>query len=46
MWGAFLSLFIILQKNNPFVKKIKLKKNSQMPLNQSMNINKLKKILV
>ena len=43
--GKSQSVFSFAKKNNPKVKKIKLKNNLSLPLNQTMNIKKLNKIL-
>ena len=46
MWVENLNQFIHSQKkNNSNVKKIKAKKSSALPLNQTMNLSKLKKII-
>ena len=43
--GKSQSVFSFAKKNNPKVKKIKTKKNLTLPLNQTMNLLKLKKII-
>jgi dTDP-4-dehydrorhamnose reductase len=43
--GKSQSVFSFAKKNNPKVKKIKTKKNLTLPLNQTMNLWKLKKII-
>tara|TARA_Y100000590_G_scaffold393247_1_gene471333 strand:- start:44 stop:556 length:513 start_codon:yes stop_codon:yes gene_type:complete len=43
--GKSQSVFSFAKTNNPKVKKIKAKKKSNIPLNQTMNLAKLKKIL-
>tara|TARA_B100001540_G_scaffold159281_1_gene141062 strand:+ start:636 stop:1343 length:708 start_codon:yes stop_codon:yes gene_type:complete len=43
--GKSQSVFLFAKKNNPKVKKIKLKNNLSLPLNQTMNLKKLNKIL-
>ena len=43
--GKSQSVFNFAKKFNPFVKKIKAKKNINFPLNQTMNLTKLKKII-
>jgi dTDP-4-dehydrorhamnose reductase len=43
--GKSQSVYDFAKKNNPEVKKIIAPKNSILPLNQTMNISKLKKIL-
>jgi len=43
--GKSQSVFSFAKKNNPKVKKIKAKKNLTLPLNQTMNLLKLKKII-
>tara|TARA_Y100001936_G_C16056185_1_gene661185 strand:+ start:494 stop:1201 length:708 start_codon:yes stop_codon:yes gene_type:complete len=43
--GKSQSVFSFAKKNNPKVKKIKLKNNLSLPLNQTMNLKKLNKIL-
>ena len=43
--GKKQSVFKFEKKLKKNIKKINLKKNSRIPLNQTMNINKLKKIL-
>ena len=44
--GKAQSVYDFAKKNNSKVKKIKALKNSKLPLNQSMSISKLKKILL
>ena len=44
--GPSQSVFSFVKKNNPNVKKIFAKKNYKLPLNQTMNLAKLRKILV
>ena len=44
--GPSQSVFSFVKKNNPNVKKIFAKKNYKLPLNQTMNLAKLSKILV
>ena len=43
--GKSQSVFSFAKKYNSKVKKIKAKKNSNLPLNQTMNLAKLKKIV-
>ena len=43
--GKSQSIFSFAKKNNPKVKKVKLKNNLSLPLNQTMNLKKLKKII-
>mgnify|MGYP001212952518 CR=1 FL=1 len=43
--GKSQSIFSFAKKNNPNVKKIKAKKNLKYPLNQTMNLSKLQKII-
>ena len=43
--GKSQSVYDFAKKHNKSVKKTKLKKNSKFPLNQTMNLSKLKKIL-
>tara|TARA_B100000965_G_scaffold329015_1_gene292305 strand:- start:812 stop:1516 length:705 start_codon:yes stop_codon:yes gene_type:complete len=43
--GKSQSVFSFAKKNNSKVKKIKAKKNSNLPLNQTMNLAKLKNIV-
>ena len=43
--GKSQSVFSFAKKNNPKVKKIKTQKNLTLPLNQTMNLWKLKKII-
>ena len=43
--GKSQSVFSFAKKNNSKVKKIKAKKKSNLPLNQTMNLARLKKIL-
>ena len=43
--GKSQSVYDFAKKHNKFVKKSKLSKNSKFPLNQTMNLAKLKKIL-
>ena len=43
--GKSQSVFSFAKKNNSKVKKIKIKKNTDIPLNQTMNLAKLKKII-
>ena len=43
--GKSQSVFSFAKKNNSKVKKIKAKKNLSFPLNQTMNLSKLKKII-
>ena len=43
--GPSQSVYSFAKKNNPNVKKILAKKNNKLPLNQTMNLAKLKKIL-
>ena len=43
--GKSQSVFSFAKKNNPKVRKIKAKKKSAFPLNQTMNLAKLKKII-
>lgn len=43
--GKSQSVFSFAKKNNPKVKKIKARKNVKLPLNQTMNLSKLKKII-
>jgi len=43
--GKSQSVYSFAKKNNPKVKKIKIKKNSTLPLNQTMNLAKFKKII-
>jgi dTDP-4-dehydrorhamnose reductase len=43
--GKSQSIYAFAKKNNPEVKKIKAPKNFELPLNQTMNITKLKKIM-
>ncbi len=42
--GKSQSIFKFAKKYNPSIKKILIKKKSQLPLNQTMNLNKLKEI--
>ena len=42
--GKSQSVFSFAKKNNPKVKKIKAKISSNLPLNQTMNVTKLKKL--
>ena len=44
--GPSQSVYSFVKKNNPNVKKIFAKKNYKLPLNQTMNLAKLRKILV
>ena len=43
--GKKQSVYDFVKKNNSKIKKIKLKKNSSLPLNQTMNLAKLNKII-
>ena len=43
--GKSQSVFNFAKKFNPFIKKIKAKKNIKFPLNQTMSLAKLKKII-
>ena len=43
--GKSQSVFNFAKKNNPLIKKIKAKKNQKLPLNQTMNLSKLKRII-
>ena len=43
--GKSQSVYSFAKKNNSKVKKIKAKKSLVMPLNQTMNLAKLKKII-
>ena len=43
--GISQSVYSFAKKNNPFVKKIIAKSKTNLPLNQSMNLAKLKKII-
>ncbi len=43
--GKSQSVYSFAKKNNSNVKKIKAKKSSALPLNQTMNLSKLKKII-
>ena len=43
--GKSQSVYSFAKKNNPKVKKIKAKKKNNLPLNQTMNLSKLKKII-
>jgi len=43
--GKSQSIYDFAKKHNKSVKKTKLKKNSKFPLNQTMNLSKLKKLL-
>lgn len=43
--GKIQSIYSFAKKHNPLVKKIKAKKNKKMPFNQTMNVNKLNKII-
>ena len=43
--GPSQSVYSFAKKNNPNVKKILAKKNNKLPLNQTMNLGKLQKIL-
>ena len=43
--GKSQSVYSFAKKNNLKVKKIKAKKNPALPLNQTMNLAKLKKIM-
>ena len=43
--GPSQSVYSFAKKNNRNVKKILAKKNNKLPLNQTMNLAKLKKIL-
>jgi len=43
--GKAQSIYSFAKKNNPLVKKIKAKKNKEMPFNQTMNINMLNKLI-
>ena len=43
--GKSQSIYNFAKKNNKKVKKVFAKKNPKMPLNQTMNVNKLKKII-
>ena len=43
--GKSQSVYDFVKKHNRSVKKTKLKKNSKFPLNQTMNLSKLRKIL-
>jgi len=43
--GKSQSVFSFAKKNNPKVKKIKAKKSLSLPLNQTMNLAKMKKII-
>ena len=43
--GSSQSVYSFAKKNNPNVKKILAKKNNKLPLNQTMNLGKLQKIL-
>ena len=44
--GPSQSVYSFAKKNNPNVKKILAKKNNKLPLNQTMNLAKLKKIII
>ena len=43
--GKSQSVYSFAKKSNPKVKKIKAKKKNNLPLNQTMNLSKLKKII-
>ena len=43
--GKSQSVYDFAKKHNKSVKKAKLNKNSKFPLNQTMNLSKLKKLL-
>ena len=43
--GPSQTIYSFAKQTNPNVKKIRLKKNSTLPLNQTMNLKKLKKII-
>ncbi len=43
--GKSQSVYSFAKKSNPIVKKIKAKKKNKLPLNQTMNLSKLKKII-
>ena len=43
--GKSQSVFDFAKKDNPLVKKAKAKKNKKLPLNQTMSLGKLKKII-
>jgi len=43
--GKSQSVLNFAKKNNPLIKKIKAKKNQKLPLNQTMNLSKLKRII-
>ena len=43
--GKSQSVYDFARKHNKSVKKTKLNKNSNFPLNQTMNLSKLKKLL-
>ena len=44
--GKSQSVYDFSRKHNKSVKKAKLNKNSNFPLNQTMNLSKLKKLLI
>jgi dTDP-4-dehydrorhamnose reductase len=44
--GPSQSVYSFAKKNNPNVKKILAKKNNNLPLNQTMNLTKLRKIII
>lgn len=43
--GKAQSIYSFAKKSNPLVKRIKSKKNKEMPFNQTMNINMLNKLI-
>ena len=43
--GKSQSIYSFAKKNNSKVKKIKAKKNLYLPLNQTMNLSKFRKII-